>query len=774
MRRLEIRSELWADCVGEILFQSTTSHRVHRSLRIINLSHFSLDSIKNQNMTIPPSLPPNMEPSKLRNRPTLAECDSIVADYPVKKRIVDLEVTRAAIPIAQCDFNIVDLNRTAIALFMSGDLLSAELHFLRAFILSHSSSFSFDAVKKWTQSDELPTSCYMYQRMDFDEGMAAFKDPEYILYEDHPLAVRAKLLYNIGQVKSKQCDFIGASLCFESALEVLIPSIDLTREALFFGYLNLSCGIAQNIIIQILHCLGLSAYRKGKLAEAETIYRLALLHTQAIKGPEDCITGVTLNCLGVLYYHLASDNANSAVELFADAHRIVSKALGPRNACVATILNNMGRAMIPRDNPAAALRYYEEALAIRRDCLGANHIDYAATAFNAGQSLHQLGCYDRAGVLYKEFLRVATEKFSRTHRDIAVVLSGIAQIHQKRKEYAKAREMHEESLRVGRAALGNKHAEIAMLLNRVGNFYFEREDYHAALKAYKEGLSIEREVLGKSHPNIIVTLSNIGEIHRQRRHFSRAVSVYFEAMELQKNRHGDISEEVAGTLNTIGLIYDQQGNSDEALLKLQEALVMRRTILGDDHLDVAATLTHLGTLFYRRSMITTAQNLFAESFRIRRATLGSDHRDVSFSLYNIGLCHQLQGEHKDAIECFQETLRIEKLVFGGNHRDVALTHAKLGEAFKANGDLDEALRHFMDALFIEKGLGDHQDPISIAKLLNEIGNIYLARGNVEQMMKNFAEAARIFRQEGRSFSSLTVSPVLKLYAAGFGACASAA
>jgi tetratricopeptide (TPR) repeat protein len=652
---------------------------------------------------------------------------------------------------------VVDTNNKAVSSFNKGDFDAASKLFQEAVTMSRQAFLASKQHHEKSQSGkEPPTSSYIYQRFDFDEGMNAYSAVEPVHLNDHPVSIEATVLFNAGQARRKLEDQEGAYSYYELALQTFIPQ-----------------GCVHPVIVPILHNLGQIAYRQGNLKEAIAAYDVALTHCRAIRGDDDLSVGITLNCLGVLHYHLSADESAKAMDYFGGALRILSDKLGPDSAAVATSLNNLGRVMVQREDFVSALAHYEKALEIRCRQLGEDNIDSAATAFNAGQSLHQLGHYDRALKLYHVFLRVALVKFSKSHRDIAVVLSGIAQIHQERKEFKQALEFYEESLKVGTAALGEYHSEVAMILNRIGNFYFEQEDFDAALKVYKKGLRVERQLLESTHPNIIVTLSNIGEIYRQQADFRRAVRLYTEAMELQKRRHGSQSAEVASTLNVIGLIHDQKGESGLALKRLQEALVMRRVVQGDDHLDVSATLTYIGTIFYRRNMVTNAMQLFTESLRIRHTKLGRDHRDVSFTLYNIGLCHQLQGNYKEALECFSETLRVEKLVLKCTHRDVSLTLFKLGEVYKAQGDIDSALENFENALDMERQLNGKDDPSTIARTLTEIGNIHLEKGNTTEMMDAFNEAARVFRRAGLSVSSVTVSG-LRLYAAGFASAAPAA
>ena len=85
-----------------------------------------------------------------------------------------------------------------------------------------------------------------------------------------------------------------------------------------------------------------------------------------------------------------------------------------------------------------------------------------------------------------------------------------------------------------------------------------------------------------------------------------------------------------------------------------------------------------------------------------------------------------------------------------------MTLFKLGEAYKAQNDLDRALGYFQEALSIERKAAEGGDVGTIAKMLNEIGNIHLAQGNVIPMMEALNEASRIYRNAGLSPSSLTV------------------
>jgi len=736
--------------------------------------------------------------------------DSKVEPHPAKRQRLDpgnpatsataAAAAAAAIVTPTVAVSVTELNSQAMSHYSRGDFDTAASLFRRAIAISSKSPYNQYKCAPTTTStnqtrsksssahDKPPSSSYIYQRTDFDEGLNVYCETIPLSADDPPQVVATTLLFNAGQARKKLKDMEGAAEFYEQAIQTLLPvntadantatNIVSTNEEdqamkSFLPATNTNdtktvstdeewknqityIPTQHTIIIPLLHTIGQLKYRRGELKEALSVYQVALRHCEEIHGKDDRSVGHTLNCLGVVSYHLSCDASEGAKTYFERA----LETIGEGTLESATTLNNLGRVHVQREEFETALVCYEKSIAIRK-ALGKDHIDYAATAFNAGQSLHQLGKLDEALVRYKEFLSVALKRFGNRHRDVAVVLSGIAQIHQEKKEYDRALQLYEESLIVGREALGNSHAEVAMLLNRLGNFFFDRGDFSKALTAYEEGLQIEQKVLEEAHPNIIVTLTNIGEIHRQRHDVDNSILQYVEALRLQRKCYGSSSIEAASSLNVLGLLYDSKGNSTAALACFQEALVIRRSVLGDDHLEVSATLACLGTVFFRRGANRMALQLFSEALRIRIKEHGKDNRDVAYVAYNVGLCHYYVGSYKEAIQCYNETLRIERLLLGEDHSDIAMTLSKLGETHAANNDLDEALQSYEGAYNIEKAKSP-KDPMAVARILNDIANIYTIKGNTQLMMESLSEAARVLKEAGLAVQECIALPD-KLY-----------
>ena len=111
-------------------------------------------------------------------------------------------------------------------LFHRGDVHSAQELFLKALSKLKLDPFESQSSHSHLEDDdEPPKSSYIYQRMDFDEGMDVYASPEPINLDDYPASAIAILRFNMGQVKCKLGDYEAATKCFEYALQAVVPSL---------------------------------------------------------------------------------------------------------------------------------------------------------------------------------------------------------------------------------------------------------------------------------------------------------------------------------------------------------------------------------------------------------------------------------------------------------------------------------------------------------------------------------------------------------------------
>ena len=215
--------------------------------------------------------------------------------------------------------------------------------------------------------------------------------------------------------------------------------------------------------------------------------------------------------------------------------------------------------------------------------------------------------------------------------------------------------------------------------------------------------------------------------------------------------------DVAKTLTSIGLMHFQLSRYNESFDSYQQALQIRREIHGtDDHLDIASTLNSIGLVAFKLEMHELAKCCMSHSLRILRKVAGDNSRDVAILMYNIATIYFETGESEDvALMCYKETLRIERQSLGDDHPDVVLTLLHMGQK-QQRVSLDEALEYFTEALAIERRRRQ-QNNVSIAKILNLIGNIHLQEARVDEMMDCYVEASRIFEASNEPGATLMIA-----------------
>lgn len=299
-------------------------------------------------------------------------------------------------------------------------------------------------------------SLYIFQREEYDEGMGTFGNPVRITANISFQGATAVILFNLGQV----CIRFGE---IEEAINFFLHSLSLLQDQ------SLKSRADEGVtILQILHNIGNMQYRRGMYQDAIGTYNRALHHAKSStnRGTHSMLDlAATLNCLGVLHFHMPTADAGRALDLFYASLSIYRGVAGIdfESKEIATVLNNIGRVHYMTGKYTEAFEFYSESLAMRRRILGEDQLDCAATICNAGQTLHQQGKLNKAMEYYQEFLIIAKKRLSMNHRDVGVILRCMAQIFHELNDHKKAVQLYEEALTVGRKALGNVHPEYVLL-----------------------------------------------------------------------------------------------------------------------------------------------------------------------------------------------------------------------------------------------------------------------------------------------------------------------
>jgi len=129
-----------------------------------------------------------------------------------------------------------------------------------------------------------------------------------------------------------------------------------------------------------LHNLALVYDNQGKYAEAEPLYKRALVIAEKALGPEHPHVAQSLNNLGGLF--ATQGKYAEAEPLFKRARAINEKALGPEHPSVARNLNGLASLYQAQGKYNEAAPLYKRALVIYEKALGPEHPHVVTTLEN--------------------------------------------------------------------------------------------------------------------------------------------------------------------------------------------------------------------------------------------------------------------------------------------------------------------------------------------------------------------------------------------------------
>jgi len=228
-----------------------------------------------------------------------------------------------------------------------------------------------------------------------------------------------------------------------------------------------------------------------------------------------------------------------------------------------------------------------------------------------------------------------------------------------------------------------------------------------------------------------------------------ALDFYRQVYRIQAKETESKKLEVAATLSSIGLMLYHSQDYESAFETYQEALRLRREHYGsDDNEDIALTLNSIGLVLFKQGLLDLCMDCFLECLQIRQKLFGPEHRDVAMVWYNLASVSFEMGDDETALERYEEALRVEKVTLGDNHPDIILTMVHLGQVKQQCGLLDEAVSAFTDALRIQQQHLKTNDPMRQARIYNFLGNCFLQKGDIQNMMYAFSAASRMLMSLG--------------------------
>jgi len=320
------------------------------------------------------------------------------------------------------------------------------------------------------------------------------------------------------------------------------------------------------------------------------------------------------------------------------------------------------------------------------------------------------------------------------------------------------------------------------------NHYRITNDVPKAIEAYGNLL--------KASPNSATVQLDLGGLYEQsgdfdraREHFAKVVELdpkFVEGLlalgrvEIRQGRPQDSLEHLnaaltlaiqlnndearANVLQAIGIAYKDQGRPDEALRRYDESLEIKRR-LGDKR-GIAASLSEISQVQSALGKPREAEQSLTEALKLRRE-IGDKSGLASTLLSYAVLLNETLGRPDEALPLLREALQIRR--DAGNQNAVALVLNNIGNVYLSKGQFSDAETNFERALEIREKA---KIPRQIADTLHNLAETSLKMGRYDQALSQYHRALDLRRSSGdrrsAAIESYSIGTIFD-YQARFGA-----
>jgi serine/threonine-protein kinase len=294
---------------------------------------------------------------------------------------------------------------------------------------------------------------------------------------------RAGVLHTIGE------SYISLGL-YDKGFEVLTRALAASEAG--YGPRHQETGRA-------VHSLAYAAYKTGSHRKADSLFGIAVpLIRAGSPNPTVALASVLTD-----YGMLKRDRGMNveAVPLFREAVEVQRASGGPRSER-ATLLSNLGPALMDIHETAAAESAYQEALEIQLETLGGGHVDVSFTLTNLAFVHLQRGDPEGATGLFRRALQIRLAALPPTHPDLALARVNLAGALMEQQRYREA----EAEARRAKAAIDSipgidplQASSASALLGRV----LARQGRHdEAVGLLQAALTARESRLPPDHPGV--------------------------------------------------------------------------------------------------------------------------------------------------------------------------------------------------------------------------------------------------------------------------------
>jgi len=392
--------------------------------------------------------------------------------------------------------------------------------------------------------------------------------------------------------------------------------------------------------------LGEIALRKGKYAEADSLYQAMITPYDAGGRSQDRYYAVALNNLAACRQF--QGRFGEAIGLVDRSVNTIRKLYGVNSLAYGNALENESIVRMRLGDVVNAKAPLDSAVQIYA-VNGKESLVYANGLMSLARYYQITGDYTQAEPNLKKAREIIKVKKGQNSPEYAAVQNAIALLYQTLGNYRDAEASLLDAKTIFQKSRGTAHAEYATVVQNLASLYQLEGAYTKAEPLLREALEIDRKVLGDHHPQYAITLQNMATL------------------------------------------YQKLGRNDEAKVMLEKVLTITSEQLGTRHPSYITTLSNLAALYQDLGNFSQAEETWKRSVELRKEVLGEDHPDYARSLYGLAGVYHAQGQWTKAKIYYEPVVtkymkQVEEFFPALSEKEKSAFYAKIKPVFDAYQD----------------------------------------------------------------------------------------
>ncbi len=407
------------------------------------------------------------------------------------------------------------------------------------------------------------------------------------------------------------------------------------------------------ILFTVINNLALSMHEAGNYNEADSLYYIAYENQKKFykDKPHPEMATTTYN-----YAQLLRDRGklDEAEKMFKESLAMDKLINGPEHPDVAYSLQGLASVYRIKGNYNESEKLYLESLRIRKKFLGNDHPEVGYSLTNLSLLYVAMKKYDEAEKYLNEALLIQKKINGEEHRSVTNIYERLGEVNYERGNFVKAEKLYNKALKINFKILGDKHYAYTSDLVNLSKVKAAMKDYDTAIILCKKGIELAEAIEGKESSFLTGTYSILAKIYMDKGDYETSYSTYLKSINMYDKIYGNNYIRTAQTMVNFGYLLMVMDSLNQAYHYANEGLKILQQNKEYDAVSIASSEGIMGEILTSMKNYIQAEKLLVKSYNSLKERFGKDNKLTKESIKRLLKLYEAWGKN-DEIKKYQIT-----------------------------------------------------------------------------------------------------------------------